>query len=53
MINVNNIDVLMANFITENIETIKSTTPVNPTIKKDDEWRNETHWDDLHKEWLQ
>ena len=50
MTNVNNIDVMLASLIQDNIAKIKSTTPVNPPIKKDDEWRNENHWDNLHKE---
>ena len=40
-----NIDIMLANLIQENITKIKSTTPVNPPIKKDDEWRDEIHWD--------
>ena len=50
MANTNNIDVVLASLIKDNITKIKSTTPVNPPIKKDDEWRNETHWDKLYKE---
>ena len=42
MANVNNIDVMLTNLIQNNIEKIKSNTPVNPTIKKDDEWWNES-----------
>ena len=49
MAKVNNIDAMLVNLIQDNIEKIKSTTPVNPTNKKDDEWRDETHWDKLCK----
>ena len=48
MANANNIDVMLNNLIRDNIVKIKSTTPVNPPIKKDDEWRDETHWDKLY-----
>ena len=50
MTNVNNIDVMLASLIQDNIAKIKSTTPVNPPIKKDDEWRDEINWDKLYKE---
>ena len=50
MANVNNLDVMMLNLVKNNIAKIKSTTPVNPSIKKDDEWRKETSWDKLYKE---
>ena len=48
MTKVNTIDAMLASLIEDNIAKIKSTTPVNPPIKKDDEWRNETHWDELY-----
>ena len=50
MVNINNIDAMMLNLVKSNIVKIKSTTPVNPSIKKDDEWRKETSWDELYKE---
>ena len=50
MAKVNNLDVMLANLIQDNIAKIKSTTPVNPPIKKEDEWRDEAHWDKLYKE---
>jgi len=31
-----------AEFLKQNMETIKKITPKNPTIKKDDEWVKET-----------
>lgn len=50
MKDVNNLDVMMKNLVKNNIAKIKSTTPVNPSIKKDDEWREENSWDELYKE---
>lgn len=50
MKDVNNLDVMMKNLVKNNIAIIKSTTPVNPSIKKDDEWREENSWDELYKE---
>ncbi len=47
---VNNLDYALAELIRNNKDKIKSITPVNPTIKKDDEWRNEDEWDELYKE---
>jgi hypothetical protein len=38
-------DVLAA-FIRTNKEKILKITPVNPPIKKDDQWRKEDYWDD-------
>ena len=32
------------------LSTSTGATPKNPSIKKDDEWRRETNWDNLHKE---
>ena len=50
MANINNLDTMLLNLIQDNIDKIKLTTPKNPSIKKDDEWRKETSWDNLHKE---
>lgn len=50
MKDVNNLDVMMKDLVKNNIIKIKSTTPVNPSIKKDDEWREEDFWDELYKE---
>lgn len=50
MSSVNNIDVMLGNLVQDNILKIKSITPVNPPIKKNDEWRDETHWDKLYEE---
>lgn len=50
MKNVDNLDVMMPNLVKNNIEKIKATTPVNPSIKKNDEWRKEDSWDELYKE---
>ena len=35
-------------FIDKNKDKIISITPKNPTISKDDEWREETEWDNLY-----
>lgn len=50
MANVNSIDMILENLIQNNIAKIKSTTPVNPSITKEDEWRNELHWDKMYEE---
>lgn len=50
MKDVNNLDVMMKDLVKNNIIKIKSTTPENPSIKKDDEWREEIFWDELYKE---
>lgn len=50
MEDVNNLDVMMKNLEKNNIIKIKSTTPENSSIKKDDEWREEDFWDELCKE---
>lgn len=50
MKDVNNLEFMMKNLVNNNIIKIKSTTPVNPSIKKDDEWREEIFWDGLYKE---
>lgn len=42
---VHNLDYAIAELIKKNQEKIKSITPVNPTISKDDEWRNEKEWE--------
>lgn len=34
-------------FMETNREYIYSNTPTNNVISKDDEWRNETEWDEL------
>ena len=47
MASVNDIDAMLAELIQNNITKIKSTTPTNPPIKKDDEWRDEDCWDEL------
>lgn len=47
---VNNLDYALAELIRKNKEKIKSITPVNPAIDKDDEWRDENEWDELYKE---
>lgn len=49
MKDVNNLDVMMKNLVKNNIIKIKLTTPENPSIKKDDEWREEDLWDELYK----
>ena len=45
-----NIDVALGELIKNNKDKIKSITPKNPALKKDDEWRNENEWDELYKE---
>ncbi len=50
MKDVNNLDAMMKNLVKNNIAKIKETTPVNPSIKKDDEWQEEIFWDELYKE---
>lgn len=40
----------LSDFIKLNKLKIKAITPHNPSIKKDDEWRNENYWDELYKE---
>lgn len=47
---VNNLDYALAELIRNNKDKIKSITPVNPAIEKNDEWRNEDEWDELYKE---
>lgn len=37
------------NSFLEAIEKSKNIIPKNPVIKKDDEWRDETCWDELRK----
>ena len=50
MEDVNNLDVMMKDLVKNNIIKIKLTTPENPSINKDDEWREEDFWDELCKE---
>lgn len=40
-------DFSLTEFIKANSARIHSITPRNPTIKKNDEWRDEDFWDDL------
>ena len=40
----------LADFISDNKEKIDLQAPKNPSIKKDDSWRNEDFWDDLYGE---
>ncbi len=35
-------------FLKQNRDKIIAITPKNPTIAKDDEWWDETEWDDLY-----
>ena len=42
---VNNLDYSLAELIKNNKEKIKSITPKNPAIGKNDEWRNEEEQD--------
>ena len=37
-------------FLKANKDKINTMLPKNPSIKKDDEWRNEDFWDELYKE---
>lgn len=37
-------------FLKANKDKINAMIPKNPSISKDDEWRNEDFWDDLSKE---
>lgn len=45
-----NVDYALAELLKQNKDKIKSMTPKNPSIRKDDEWRNEDEWDELYKE---
>lgn len=49
-ITTNNVDSMLAELLKQNREKIKSITPLNPALAKDDEWRNEHEWDELYKE---
>lgn len=40
----------LSDFIKKNQEVIKAITPKNPKIGKDDEWRNESFWEEDSKE---
>ena len=44
------LDYALAEILKTNEELIKSITLKNPVISQDDEWRNETEWDELYKE---
>lgn len=46
--NISNID--FSEFIKKNREKIIKNTPYNPSISKNDEWREETEWDERYKE---
>lgn len=43
-----NLDFGLAELVKNNKEKIKSITPKNPTINKDDEWRDDDIWDKLY-----
>lgn len=43
-------NISFSDFIKQNSKKIHAITPVNPTISKDDEWRDEDFWDTLHEE---
>ena len=45
-----NVDYALAELLKQNKDKIKSMTPKNTSIRKDDEWRNEDEWDELYKE---
>jgi hypothetical protein len=47
ILNVNNFS--LSEFIKANRSKIDAITPVNPTIKQDDEWRDEDCWDELYR----
>lgn len=40
----------LAKFIEKKSKTIKEITPINPSISKDDEWREEDSYDKVPKE---
>ena len=48
--NISNIDLALSELIKNNYAKIVASSPVNPTIKKNDEWRTETCWDTDYKE---
>ena len=50
MSKINNLDTALLKLVQDNITKIKVATLKNPSIKKDDEWRDENHWDKLYKE---
>lgn len=50
MKNLDTVDTMLENLLKENKDKIKAITPKNPTIKTNDEWRAENHWDALYKE---
>lgn len=37
-------------FLKDNSQKLHKIAPLNPTIKKDDEWADENEWDELYKE---
>ena len=45
-----NLDFGLAELVKNNKEKIKSITPKNPTINKDDEWWDDDIWDKLYDE---
>lgn len=49
MTKANDIDTMLKKLLQKNEKVIKATTPSNPTIESDDEWRQETHWDELYE----
>jgi len=42
-----NINISLSELIKSNYQKIKVTTPVNPSISKDDEWKKDTEWDNF------
>ena len=48
--NENNLDMLLQEFLNANKDKIKSVTPTNPSLKSDDEWRDESEWDKLYED---
>ena len=50
MSKINNLDTTLLKLVQDNAVKIKATTLKNPSIEKDDEWRDENHWDKLYKE---
>ena len=36
-------------FIKRNEAKIIATTPINPSVSRDDEWRDETEWDEHNR----
>ncbi len=50
MQNTANIELSLSELIKIKYSKIAASSPLNPTIKKNDEWRNETCWDKDYKE---